>query len=129
MSTKLKASLITIAAIYVLVYTAFVVLYVHNWIALVVFTFTGAMAGVMILAIIITKSAQKEQRGKLENKNAELPVDDSQSVAVKEQANTIIDDIMAEPNDDLRRQKLVMLSVEMDKITNVETVYEMFKTK
>ena len=129
MSTKLKPSLITIAAIYVLVYIAFVVLYLHNWIALVVFTFTGAMAGVMILAIIITKSAQKKQRGKLENKNAELPVDDSQSVAVKEQADTIIDDIMAESNEDLRRQKLVMLSVEIDKIPNIDTVYELFKTK
>lgn len=31
MSTKLKASLIIIEAIYVLVYSAFLVGYVHNW--------------------------------------------------------------------------------------------------
>jgi len=129
MSTKLKASLIIIEAIYVLVYSAFLVGYVHNWGPLVFFMFTGALAGVMILAIIITKVSQKKQRIRLENRNMALPLDDSQSVAVKDQANKIIDDIMAEPNEELRRQKLVLLSVEMDKIPNVETVYEMFKTK
>lgn len=128
MSTKLKASLIIIEAIYVLVYSAFLVGYVHNWGALVFFMFTGALAGVMILAIIITKVSQKKQRIRLENRNMALPLDDSQSVAVKDQANKIIHDIMAEPNEELRRQKLVMLSVEMDKIPNVETVYKMFKT-
>lgn len=129
MSTKLKASLIIIEAIYVLVYSAFLVGYVHNWGALVFFMFTGALAGVMILAIIITKVSQKRQRIRLENRNMALPLDYSQSVAVKDQANKIIDDIMAEPNEELRRQKLVMLSIEMDKTTNVKMVYEMFKTR
>lgn len=129
MSTKLKAIMIVSTAIYVLAYTALVTIYVHNLFPFVILVITGGMAmgWVVVLAMVI--SFKKREQQKLKERNASLPLDETQFDTVKEQINEWIDEIKDEPDEELRRQKLVTLLVGVELAPKVETVSSLFKKK
>ncbi|WP_270322606.1 hypothetical protein [Weissella confusa] len=129
MSTKLKASMIISTMIYALTYTALITIYVHNWFPFVILVITGGMGmgWVVVLAMVI--SFKKREQQKLKERNASLPADETQFDTVKEQINEWIDEIKDEPDEELRRQKLVTLLVGIELAPNVETVSSLFKKK
>lgn len=129
MSTKLKASMIISTMIYALTYTALITIYVHNWFPFVILVITVGMGmgWVVVLAMVI--SFKKREQQKLKERNASLPADETQFDTVKEQINEWIDEIKDEPDEELRRQKLVTLLVGIELAPNVETVSSLFKKK
>lgn len=129
MSTKLKASMIISSAIYVLAYVALITIYVHNWLAHVVLVITGGMGMGWVVVMAMVISFKKREQQKLKERNASLPLDETQFDTVKEQINEWIDEIKDEPNEELRRQKLVTLLVEIEMTPKVETVSSLFKKK
>lgn len=129
MSTKLKASLIISSAIYVLAYVALITIYVHNWFAHVVLVITGGMGMGWVVVLAMVLSFKKREQQKLKERNASLPLDETQFDMVKEQINEWIDEIKDEPDEELRRQKLVTLLVGVELAPEVETVSSLFKKK
>lgn len=129
MSTKLKASLIISSAIYVLAYVALITIYVHNWFAHVVLVITGGMGMGWVVVLAMVLSFKKREQQKLKERNASLPLDETQFDMVKEQINEWIDEIKDEPDEELRRQKLVTLLVGVELAPKVETVSSLFKKK
>ncbi|MBJ7695102.1 hypothetical protein C6P08_05400 [Weissella confusa] len=129
MSTKLKASMIISTMIYALTYTALITIYVHNWFPFVILVITGGMgmSWVVVLAMVI--SFRRREQKKLKERNASLPADETQFDTVKEQINEWIDEIRNEPDEELRRQKLVTLLVGVELAPKVETVSSLFKKK
>ena len=129
MSTKLKASMIISTMIYALTYTALITIYVHNWFPFVILVITGGMGmgWVVVLAMVI--SFRRREQKKLKERNASLPADETQFDTVKEQINEWIDEIRNEPDEELRRQKLVTLLVGVELAPKVETVSSLFKKK
>ena len=129
MSTKLKASMIVIAIIYILLHMAVVVKYVHNLFAVAFLAFTGVLGvGWLVLLAVVISFRRREQQ-KLKERNASLPLDETQFDTVKEQINEWIDEIKDEPDEELRRQKLVTLLVGVELAPKVETVSSLFKKK
>ncbi|MFO9689125.1 hypothetical protein ABMD20_01915 [Weissella confusa] len=129
MSTKLKAIMIISTMIYALTYTALITIYVHNWFPFVILVITGGMGmgWVVVLAMVI--SFRRREQKKLKERNASLPADETQFDTVKEQINEWIDEIRNEPDEELRRQKLVTLLVGVELAPKVETVSSLFKKK
>ena len=129
MSTKLKAIMIISTMIYALTYTALITIYVHNWFPFVILVITGGMGmgWVVVLAMVI--SFRRREQKKLKERNASLPADETQFDTVKEQINEWIDEIKDEPDEELRRQKLVTLLVGVELAPKVETVSSLFKKK
>ena len=129
MSTKLKAIMIISTMIYALTYTALITIYVHNWFPFVILVITGGMGmgWVVVLAMVI--SFRRREQKKLKERNASLPADETQFDTVKEQINEWIDEIRNEPDEELRRQKLVTLLVGVELAPKVEKVSGLFKKK
>lgn len=129
MSTKLKASMTFIAIIYIMAHMAVVVKYVHNLFAVAFLAFTGVLGVGWLVVLAVVISFRRREQQKLKERNASLPLDETQFDTVKEQIDEWIDEIKDEPDEELRRQKLVTLLVGVELAPKVETVSRLFKKK